>query len=186
MNVSDIAKGKFIRYKHGIWVVTDFQHVFPGKGNAFVRTKLKNLESGKALENTFKIVEKLEEADVEYSDAQYLYNDGSIYVFMDNETYDQFEIEKEKIEDIIGYLVEEQKVLLIKLDGQPLTISVPKKIQLKVTDAPPGVKGDSATGATKIVTLETGMTITTPLFIKEGDTVAINTETGDYTERISK
>lgn len=184
MNVSDIQKGTYIKFKHGIWVVTDFQHVFPGKGNAFVRTKLKNLESGKALEHTFKVVEKVEKADVEHSDAQYLYNDGTNYVFMDNSTYEQFEMPKESIEDIAGYLVDEQQVLIVKLDGQPLTISLPKKIQLKVIEAPPGVKGDSTSGATKMVTLETDMKISVPLFIKEGDVIVINTESGNYVERV--
>lgn len=144
MNVNDIQKGTYLKFKEGIWVVTDFQHVFPGKGNAFVRTKLKNLESGKALEHTFKVVETVEGANVETSDAQYLYSDGENYVFMDNETYEQFEMTKERLgEDITNYLVDGQNVLIVKLDGQPLSISLPKKIQLKVVEAPPGVKGDS-------------------------------------------
>lgn len=184
MNVSDIQKGTYLKFKQGIWVVTDFQHVFPGKGNAFVRTKLKNLESGKALEHTFKVVETVEKANVEHSDAQYLYNDGTNYVFMDNESYEQFEIAADVIEDITKYLVDGQEVLIVKLDGQPLTISLPKKIQLKVVEAPPGVKGDSTSGATKMVELETGVKLSVPLFIKENDVIVINTESGDYVERV--
>lgn len=185
MNVNDIQKGTYLKFKEGIWVVTDFQHVFPGKGNAFVRTKLKNLQTGKALEHTFKVVETVESANVEHSNAQYLYNDGTNFVFMDNDSYEQFELSAETLgEDVTNYLVDGQEVVLVKLDGQPINVSLPKKIQLKVVEAPPGVKGDSTSGATKMVTLETGAKLSVPLFINEGDIIVINTEGGNYVERV--
>ncbi len=184
MNVNDIQKGVYLKFKDQIWQVIDFQHVFPGKGNAFVRTKLKNLETGKVLEQTFKVGETVEKADVEITDAQFLYESGGKYFFMDNSTYEQFEIEKDKIENLLKFLKDDQEVLLVKHQGIPINITLPKKIKLKVVEAPPGVKGDSASSATKTVKLETGYNLNVPLFINEGDEIIVNTETGEYVERV--
>lgn len=183
MFTQDFKKGTYIGFKDGVWQIVDFQHVNPGKGSAFVRTKLKEAQSGKVVEHTFKAGEQVGDVNIETNDAEYLYNDGTNYVFMDNATYEQHEVKKEDIEDITGYLKENQQVLLLKLDGTPINIQLPKKIKLDVIQAPPGVKGDSTGSVTKTVTLETGMTVQAPLFIKEGDTLVINTETGDYVER---
>lgn len=183
MNTNDFKKGVYIRFKNSVWQVIDFQHVFPGKGNAFVKTKLKNMETAKVLENTFKAGENVANANVETTDAQFMYKDGKTYVFMDNTTYEQFELSEDEIKDLVKYLIDGQKVLIIKENDIPLNISLPKKIQLKVVEAPPGVKGDSAGGATKQVKLETSIFISVPLFIKEGDVLVINTESGEYVER---
>jgi elongation factor P len=142
------------------------------------------MESGKALEHTFKINETIEKANIETTNAQYLYNDGTNYVFMDNSTYEQFELADDLIGDMKGYMVDDMGVMLVKHDGQPISVRVPQKVQLKVVEAPPGVKGDSSAGATKQVTLETGIHLQVPLFIKEDDVIVVNTETGDYVERV--
>lgn len=184
MNVSDFKKGVYIDFKDGVWQVIEFQHVFPGKGNAFVRTKLKNAQTGKVIENTFKANDTVGDVHVETSDAQFLYKDGTKYAFMDQKTYEQFEFSEEEIGDMKNYLTDGQDVIILKESGTPINISLPKKLELKVVQAPPGVKGDSATAATKQCTLETGLVINTPLFINEGDIVVVNTETGDYVERV--
>lgn len=186
MNVNDITKGVFLRLKEGIWQVTEFQHVSPGKGNSFVRTRLKNIKSGKALEHTFKSVETVEQVKIEITDAQYLYKSGSHFIFMDNSTYEQFELLADDVSGIKDYLTDGQSVMIMKLDSQPLSVTLPKKINLKVVEAPPGVKGDSSAGATKQVLLETGIHLSVPLFINEGDILSINTETGAYVERINQ
>ena len=183
MFTQDFRKGTYIGFKEGVWQIVEFQHVNPGKGSAFVRTKLKQAGTGKVVEHTFKAGESVPDVNIETSDAEYLYSDGTNYVFMDNSTYEQHEILAEDIEDITGYLTENQKVMILKHDGNPINVTLPKKITLEVTEAPPGVKGDSTGSVTKVVTLETGMTIPTPLFVKAGDKIVINTETGNYVER---
>lgn len=185
MNVNDIKKGVYLDFKNGVWQVIEFQHVFPGKGNAFVRTKLKNAQTGKVVDHTFKANETVDDVPMETSNAQYMYNDGTEYYFMDNTTYEQFELKFEDIEEMAKYLTDGQEVLILKKDGVPMNITLPKKIQMKVVEAPPGVKGDSASSATKQVTMETGLMINVPLFIKVDDILVINTESGEYVERVS-
>jgi len=184
MLTSDFKNGVYFKFKNDIWQIVDFQHVNPGKGSAFVRTKLKSPKTGKVIEHTFKSGDSVEDVFIETADAQYLYNDGTKYVFMDNKSYEQFEMNPEDLNGLEKYLKEGQNVIILKEEGIPFNISLPKKIQLQVTQAPPGVKGDTATGATKQITLETGLVVNAPLFINEGDTVAINTETGEYVERV--
>lgn len=183
---SQIKNGTAIIFKNDPWVVIEFQHVNPGKGSAFVRTRIKNLKSNKVVENTFKANEKLEEAQLNYRKMQFLYCDDTNCNFMDNNTYDQFEISRDLVEDKIKYLQEGANVYIVFVEGKPVNINLPKKMEYKVTEAPPGVKGDSASSPTKTITLENGLKIFAPLFIKEGEIVRVNTETGEYVERVNK
>lgn len=184
ISTADFKNGMYIMFKDDICQIVEFQHVNPGKGSAFVRTRLKSLKSGKVVEFTFKSGEMVEEANIETSDANFLFDDGKNYVFMDNNTFDQFEIPHENLERESKYLTEGLQVLILKRNNIPLSIRLPRKMQLKVVSAPPGVKGDTATSASKLVTLENGLEVMTPLFIKEGDVIVINTDTGEYVERV--
>jgi elongation factor P len=183
-STQDIKRGVVISWKNEPHLVTEFEHIMPGKGSAFVRTKLKNLKSGKVLENTFKVGEKVDVVDLEKRKVQYLYASGDKFAFMDNNTYEQFELSIDVLAGFEKYLKEGLEVVLLFSDGMPITCEFPKKVSYKVTEAEPGVKGDTASGrVTKEVTMENGLKIRAPLFIKEGDTVIINTETGEYAER---
>jgi elongation factor P len=184
ISTADFKNGMYVIFKDDINQIVEFQHVNPGKGSAFVRTRLKSLKNGKVVEFTFKSGEMVQEANVETSDANFLFDDGKNYVFMDNNTFDQFEILHENLEYEGKYLTEGLQVLILKRNDIPLSVRLPRKMQLKVVNAPPGVKGDTATSASKMVTLENGLEIMTPLFVKEGDVVVINTDTGEYVERV--
>ncbi len=183
-STQDIKRGVVILWKNEPHLVAEFEHIMPGKGSAFVRTKLKNLRSGKVLENTFKVGEKVDVVDLEKRRVQYLYASGDKFAFMDNTSYEQFEVGTEVLAGFEKYLKENLEVILLFSEGLPITCEFPKKVSYKVTEAEPGVKGDTASGrVTKEVTFETGLKIRAPLFIKEGDTVVVNTETGEYAER---
>lgn len=165
-------------------MVADFQHVNPGKGGAFVRSRLKSLKTGKVMENTFKADETIEFVEMDRKKTQYLYGTATEYTFMDMQTYEQFSVNAEVLGDYAKYLKEGMEVvLLIDQNGTPVTVDFPKKVTLKVTEAPPSVRGDTSGNVTKEITLENGLKTKTPLFIKEGDEVIINTETGEYVER---
>ncbi|MFZ5363939.1 MAG: elongation factor P [Patescibacteria group bacterium] len=186
-STQDIKRGVVILWKNDPHLVTEFEHIMPGKGSAFVRTKLKNLKTGKVLENTFKVGEKIDLVDLEKRRVQYLYASGDKFAVMDNSTYEQFELGVEVLAGFEKYLKEGLEIILLFSDGTPITCEFPKKVSYKVTEAEPGVKGDTASGrVTKEVTLETGLKIRAPLFIKEGDLVIINTETGEYAERTTE
>lgn len=183
-NTQDIKKGVVILFKNEPHLIVEFEHIMPGKGGAFVRTRLKNLQSGKVLENTFKVGEKVDLVDLDKRRVQYLYASGDKFAFMDNATYEQFEVGTDVMAGFEKFLKEGMEVVLLFSDGSPITCDFPKKVSLKVTEAEPGVKGDTASGrVTKEVTLENGLKIRAPLFIKEGDVLVINTETGEYVER---
>ncbi len=183
-STQDIKKGVVILFKNEPHLVVEFEHIMPGKGSAFVRTRLKNLKTSKVLENTFKVGEKIDLVDLEKRKVQYLYTSGDKFAFMDNTTYEQFEIGRETIAGFEPYLKEGLEIILLFSDGVPVTVEFPKKVSYKVVEAEPGVRGDTASGrVTKEITLENGLKIRAPLFIKEGDTVVINTETGEYVER---
>jgi elongation factor P len=186
MQTSDFRKGNAVKYNGETWLISDFQFVNPGKGTAFTRTKLKNIKTGKALEVSFKSGESIEEADLQYRRCQYMYNDGTDYNFMDNKTYDQFTIPKDMVSEYADLMVDNSEVTLVFIDGAACSIQMPPKLDFKVIAAPPGEKGDTATGGTKPVTIETGATVNVPLFIKEGDTIRINTETHAYVERVQQ
>ena len=182
---SDIRKGLCIKYNHDIYKIIEFLHVKPGKGPAFVRTKLKSVTNGKVIDNTFPSGHKIEEVKVVTNQYQYLYNDSDYFHFMNNDDYNQITIDKNKI-DYPDLLKEGENVTIIinTEDNSPLSVDMPLSVVLEVTHTEPGVKGNTATNATKPATLETGATINVPLFINEGDKVKIDTEKGQYLERI--
>lgn len=162
----------------------EFQHVKMGRGGAFVRTKLKNLRTGQVVENTFRSGEKLDEVRLESRQMQYLYFDGSSYIFMDTETYEQIPISSELIEGVKVFIKENDEVNVLFHDAEPLDINLPTYVILQVVETEPGIKGDTVSGATKPAKLETGLVVQVPLFINEGDMVKIDTRAGEYIERV--
>jgi elongation factor P len=166
-------------------VITYFQHVKPGKGGAFVRTKLKNLRTGRSYDQTFRAGERVQEADVEDRRMQYLYLDGDSLVFMDTQTYDQLPFSAEVVGDIRLFLKENTEVDVLFWKGRPINIDLPNFIEAEVTKCDPGVKGDTASGATKPATIETGAVLQVPLFVKEGDRIRVDTRSREYIERAS-
>lgn len=182
---SDIRKGLCIKYSNDIYKIVEFLHVKPGKGPAFVRTKLKSLSTGKVIDNTFSAGHKIEDIRVETNKFQYLYNEGDQFHFMNTDDYDQISIEK-KILDA-PELLKEGELVSISInteDGMPLSVDMPASVILEVTATEPGVKGNTATNATKPATVETGARINVPLFINEGDKIKVDTEKGNYLERV--
>lgn len=186
-STSDIRNGLCIKYNHDIYKVIEFLHVKPGKGPAFVRTKLKSVTSGKVVDNTFSAGHKIEDVRVETHKFQYLYNEGDTYHFMNTEDYNQISLEKNVL-DAPDLLKEGQVVTIIinSEDSMPLSVEMPANVILEVTATEPGVKGNTATNATKPATVETGAKINVPLFINEGDKIKIETEKGTYKERIKE
>ncbi len=184
---SDIRNGLCIRYNHDIYKIVEFLHVKPGKGPAFVRTKLKSLTTGKVLENTFSAGHKIDEVRVETHKFQFLYNDGEGYHFMNTEDYTQIMLQEAAL-DAPGLLKEGEvvTVLINTEDNMPLSVEMPASVILEVTHTEPGVKGNTATNATKPATVETGAEVNVPLFINEGDKIRIETEKGTYKERIKE
>lgn len=183
LNLTDIKTGRRILWQGEPYSVLEYQHSFLGRGGAVMRTKLKNLLTGAIIDYTFQDKDKIDEAVIETATAQYLYHEGTEYWFMDMENYDQFALSAEVLGSAPQYLVEGTEVAIVKWEGKPLSVDLPIKMTLTVTDAPPGIKGDTASGGDKVVTLETGLQITTPLFIKSGDRVIVNTEKGSYVSR---
>ncbi len=185
-SVSDFRNGMAIRHNGEIWIVTEFQHVKPGKGQAFIRTKLKQLKSGKVVDHTFRLSDTIEEVRLEGKEMQYLYaTDDELYL-MDMETYEQISVPKEMLGDQVRFLKEGNPVHVQFLEGTPVTANLPMFIELAVVEAPPGVKGDTVSNVQKQVKLETGAEIQVPLFIKEGDVLKIDTRDGKYIERVSR
>jgi elongation factor P len=166
--------------------MTYFQHVNPGKGGAFVRTKLKSLRTGRVLEKTFRSGEKVPEADIEERKMQYLYLDGDSLVFMDSETYDQISISEEQVGEARKFLKENTDVDIMFFKGVPINVELPNFIVVDVAQTDPGLKGDTASNVTKPATLETGAVVQVPLFVKEGESIRIDTRTGEYVERAKK
>ena len=183
ISVNDFKTGVTIEFDGNIFQVIEFLHVKPGKGPAFVRSKLKNLRTGATIDHTFNAGIKVGKAIVEKKSMQYLYQNGDNYVFMDMESYDQVEIDKKKIEDSINYLKENLDVELIFFGTELLGINLPEKVEMTVTNTEPASKGNTATNATKEAVLETGLTIRVPLFIEEGETIVISTKEGKYVSR---
>ena len=179
-NVNDIKNGMTIKYEGVIYQVVEFLHVKPGKGSAFVKTKLKNLKAGTTQEITFNAGIKLEKADVRKNNLTYLYAAGDNYVFMDMNTYDQIEIPSTLIEDQIKFLKENLEVECMTIEGEVVGITLPEKVSYKVISAPDAVKGNTTSGAQKDITIETGYTLKAPLFISEGDEVVLTTRDGKY------
>ena len=185
-DTSQFKNGLKIELDGSPFTIVYFQHVKPGKGGAFVRTKIKNLLNGRTIDRTFRSGEKAELADIEETKMQYLYNDGESLVFMDQHTYDQIPISPEVIGDQIDYMLENMSVEVLFWNGKPINVQLPNYIEAKVTKSDPGVKGDTSSGASKPATLECGATINVPLFIKEGDVLRVDTRTGEYAERVNQ
>jgi elongation factor P len=183
VSTNDLRTGLTIEVDGEVYSVVDFQHVKPGKGSAFVRTKLKNIRTGGVIERTFRAGEKVNRAHMERKEMQYLYSEGDSFVFMDNETYDQTSLTVDQLGDSAKYLKENMNIHVLTYNGELMGIDLPNSVELEVVSADPGVRGDTATGATKAATLETGLVIQVPLFVEEGDIVRVDTRTGEYLER---
>jgi elongation factor P len=183
-STNDLKNGMVLSIDGQLWSVVEFQHVKPGKGPAFVRTKLKNVESNKTVDKTFNAGTKVDTATVDKRTMQYLYNDGTSYVFMDTGTYDQLEIAPEIVGNAANFLLENQEVVVATNDGRVLFIEMPASVELEITFTEPGLAGDSATGRTKPATLETGHEIQVPLFINQGERVKVDTRDSSYLGRV--
>jgi elongation factor P len=184
ITAGDFRNGATFEYDGQIFQVVEFQHVKPGKGAAFVRTRLKNIVTGATVEKTFNPSDKMPKAHIERKDMQYLYSDGDLYYFMDVETYEQLPINKSTIGDALKLVKENMTVKILSHKGNVFGIEPPTFVELLVTETEPGFKGDTATGATKPATVETGAIIKVPLFVNQGDTIRIDTRTGEYMERV--
>ncbi len=184
--LNDLKTGMVVRFKGDLYVITQVEHVKPGKGSAFARCKLKNIKTGAVIENTWKASDTIDDVDVEKRKMQYLYNDGSFITLMDVETYDQYQMAIDDLGDMIKFMKENIEVDALIYEGNVIAIELPFFVDLKVVETEPGVKGDTATSATKPATLETGLVVQVPLFIEEGETIRIDTRTGKYVERVNK
>ena len=180
----EFRKGVTFVYNNGVYVIVDFQHVKPGKGAAFVRTKIKNVMTGAVREETFNPSEKFELAHIEQKDMEYLYADGDIYYFMDSETYEQVPLNKDKVEDALQFLKENMVATIKFFKGEAFSVEPPNFVVLEVVKCEPAVAGNTATNATKPAEVETGYQIMVPMFVNEGDKIRIDTRTGDYMERV--
>lgn len=183
ISVNDFKTGLTIELDGGLWKVIDFQHVKPGKGAAFVRSKLKNLRSGAVQEKTFRAGEKVGRAHIENRKMQYLYATPDSYVFMDTDNYEQVELQAFQIEDELNYLLENMEVHLIMYGDETLGVSLPNTVTLLVEETEPGIKGDTASGGSKPAKMETGLMVNVPFFVNAGDKLIINTEDGSYVSR---
>jgi elongation factor P len=181
---NDLKNGMVLNIDGQLWAVVEFQHVKPGKGPAFVRTKLRNVESGKNVDKTFNAGTKVETATVDRRTMQYLYNDGTSYVFMDTSSYEQLEIAPDIVGTAANFLLENQEAVVATNDGRVLFIEMPASVELEITFTEPGLAGDSATGRTKPATLETGHEIQVPLFVNQGEKVKVDTRDSSYMGRV--
>ena len=184
ISAGDFRNGVTIELEGNIFQIIEFQHVKPGKGAAFVRTKLKNIKSGGVVEKTFRPTEKCPTARIDRKDMQYLYNDGDLFYFMDNESYEQIAIAKDAIGDALKFVKENEMCKVCSHNGNVFAVEAPLFVELMITETEPGFKGDTATGATKPATVETGATVQVPLFVDQGETIKIDTRTGEYLARV--
>jgi len=183
ISTNDFRTGLTIELDGDVFQVVEFQHVKPGKGSAFVRTKLRNLRTGAVIERTFNAGEKLPRARIEKREVQYLYKDGASYNVMDTESYDQIALSTEELGDAVKYLKENTNIVLLSFQGKPMGVEMANFVELAVVETSPGIKGDTASGGTKPATLETGHTVNVPFFINVGDVLQIDTRTGNYLKR---
>ena len=184
ISAGDFRNGITIELDNNIYQIIEFQHVKPGKGAAFVRTKLKNIKSGGVVEKTFRPTEKCPQARIDRADMQYLYSDGDLFHFMDVETYEQIALNADDIGDALKFVKENEMVKVCSHNGNVFAVEPPLFVELVITETEPGVKGDTATGATKPATVETGATVYVPLFVNQDDVIKIDTRTGDYLSRV--
>ena len=183
LGINEIKSGKNIVIDGAPYAVLYHEHSKTGRAGAVLRSRLKNLSTGAVLEKTFQGADKIDEADITKSKAQYLYKDKANFSFMDIESYEQFTLSAETLGNLVSYLIEGTEVQVLNFNGIPINIELPIKMKLKVIEAPPGIKGNTVSTGGKMVTLETGMKISTPLFIKDGDEIIVNTEKGEYVSR---
>ena len=184
ISAGDFKNGVTVEIDGNIYQILEFQHVKPGKGAAFVRTKLKNIISGGVVEKTFRPTEKFPQARIERVDMQYLYNDGDLYYFMNNETYDQIALNADVVGDALKFVKENETVKICSHNGNVFSVEPPLFVELEITETEPGFKGDTAQGATKPAVVETGATVMVPLFVEQGDVLKIDTRTGEYLSRV--
>jgi elongation factor P len=182
---NDLKNGMVLNIENQLWAVIDFQHVKPGKGPAFVRSKLKNVLTGKVVDKTFNAGVKVETANVDKRNMTYLYNDGSGFVFMDVDTFEQFSVTDATVGEASGYLLENQSAVVALHEGNPIYVELPASVILEITYTEPGLQGDRSTGGNKPATLETGLEIQVPLFVEQGTKVKVDTRTGDYLGRVN-
>ncbi|MFV0561105.1 MAG: elongation factor P [Enterococcus sp.] len=183
ISVNDFKTGLTIEVDGGIWRVVEFQHVKPGKGAAFVRSKLKNLRTGAVQEKTFRAGEKVAKAQINNRKMQYLYENSGNYVFMDMETYEQIEVPEEQIKDELKYILENMEVTIVMYESEILGLDLPNTVVLEVAETDPNIKGDTSSGGTKPAVMETGLTVNVPFFVNQGDKLIVNTSDGSYVSR---
>jgi len=184
ITTNDLKNGITLELDNGLFTVVEFQHVKPGKGGAFVRTKLRNLRNGNVFEKTFNAGIRVEQAILDKRDMQFLYKDGADFVFMDTESYDQTTIPPAALGEAAEYLIEQAMAIIAYYNGEIVTVEIPASVELVITDTEPGVQGDRVSGAKKPATLETGKVIQVPLFVNVGDKVKVDTRSGDYITRV--
>ena len=184
LSAGEFKNGVTLEYENAIWQIIEFQHVKPGKGAAFVRTKLKNIVSGGVIEKSFRPTEKFEEARIDRKDMQYLYSDGDLFYFMDLDTYEQIPLNQDQIGDKLKFVKENEMVKICSHKGNVFAVEPPLFVELTITNTEPGCKGNTATGATKPAIVETGAQVAVPLFVNEGDVIKIDTRTGEYLSRV--
>lgn len=184
ITAGDFKKGITVEMDNGVWTIVDFQHVKPGKGAAFVRTRIKNVMTGAVLERTFNPTDKMPKAIIETKEMQYMYNDGDLYYFMDNETFEMTPVAKGDLPDNFKFVKENDPCKLLSYKGKVFSVEIPNFVELEVTETEPGVRGDTATNVTKPATLETGAEVKVPIFINEGERIQIDTRTGEYMGRV--
>ncbi|MDR1599911.1 MAG: elongation factor P [Oscillospiraceae bacterium] len=183
LTAGDFRKGITVEWDGGVWNIVEFQHVKPGKGAAFVRTKIKNVMTGAVVERSFNPTDKMPRAIIETKKMQYLYNDGELYYFMDVETFEQEPLSRDQVEDAIRFVKENTAVDVRYFKGKAFSVEPPNFVELEVTQTEPGFKGDTASNTTKPATVETGFQLAVPLFINQGETIRVDTRTGEYMER---
>jgi len=184
ISVNDLKTGLTLQLDNGLWSVVEFLHVKPGKGAAFVRSKLKNVETGQVVEKTFRAGEKVAKAMLDRREMQYLYKEGAEYVMMDNENYEQLQLTADQIGDGLKYMKENMIVQVLMHDSRIIGVDIPPHVVLEVTDTPPSEKGNTAQGGTKPATLETGAVVNVPFFISNGDRIRVDTRTNEYLDRV--
>ena len=184
ITANDLRRGTTFEWEGELYRVVEYRHTYLGRGSANVRVKMRNLRTGAAIDRTFTPEDRINDVRLELREVQYLYNYGTIYYFMDTETYEQPALSAELLGDAVDYLTENMTLQISSYEGEPIDIVLPITVELKVIEAPPGFAGDTATSATKQVTLETGLKVTVPLFVEEGDIIRVDTRTGAYLTRV--
>jgi elongation factor P len=183
IGINEIKSGKNIVLDGAPFAVLYHEHSKTGRAGSVLRTRIKNLATGAVLEKTFQGSDQVDKADITKGKAQFLYKDGEGYAFMDNESFEQFSLSREALSDAVHYLIEGTEIVVLYFNGNPINIELPVKIKLRVVEAPPGIKGNTVSTGGKMVKLETGLSISTPLFVNEGDSIIVNTERGEYVSR---